>query len=229
MFSERIRELRERENLTQQEMADILDVSKSTYVKYERGEREPRYGVLVALSQYFDVTIDYILGKSDQENPYIELIGELKDVVQSEQFISIYGNNVRNVQKIIADFTQIVLISEYDHVNLDSLYVLTQIEKKMLTLRAVGTHLFCYHKWAADDLEYKELVPEPTPDDMEEFLRTISVLREILDDYIKIISSPEYHLNRDLHYEKEISEYATINKSDLMEKFRNDPRYKMKL
>ena len=39
---ERLKKLREQKQLTQQQMADILEISKSAYIKYERGEREPR-------------------------------------------------------------------------------------------------------------------------------------------------------------------------------------------
>ena len=39
---DRLKNLREQKHLTQQQMADILEISKSAYIKYERGEREPR-------------------------------------------------------------------------------------------------------------------------------------------------------------------------------------------
>jgi|GEM_PF-293404 len=228
-FNERIKSLREREKLTQKQIAEILDISKSAYVKYERGEREPRYGILLALSQYFDVTVDYILGKSNEENPYVDTIDELKNIVQSTYFSETHGKNKKNAQKMLADYMQIALLSEYDMGIMDSLYCLVQIEKKMLLLQEEGRHLFCYENWAKEDPEYRVAVPEPTAKDMEEFMQNIKELRQIVDEYIAMVSSADYHTSHKDYFEKEISEYANVNREKLIEEFKNDPRYKMRL
>lgn len=64
-FSERIRELRQEKGMKQREMADILGVKLRSYQNYEGGDRRPDYEGLVALADYFDVTTDYLLGRSD--------------------------------------------------------------------------------------------------------------------------------------------------------------------
>ena len=64
-FSERIRELRQEKGIKQREMADILGVKLRSYQNYEGGDRRPDYEGLVALADYFDVTTDYLLGRSD--------------------------------------------------------------------------------------------------------------------------------------------------------------------
>ena len=65
----RIKNLREELNMTQQELADKLEGAKSTVAMYEKGDRKPSLEVLVKLSEIFDSSIDYILGISDIRNP----------------------------------------------------------------------------------------------------------------------------------------------------------------
>lgn len=64
----RIKILREELNMTQQELADKLDGAKSTVAMYEKGDRKPSMEVLLKLSDIFNCSIDYILGKSDIRN-----------------------------------------------------------------------------------------------------------------------------------------------------------------
>ena len=64
----RIKNLREELNMTQQELADKLDGAKSTVAMYEKGDRKPSLEVLVKLSEIFNCSIDYILCKSDIRN-----------------------------------------------------------------------------------------------------------------------------------------------------------------
>ena len=65
----RIKILREELNITQQELADKLNGAKSTIAMYEKGDRKPSMEVLIKLSEIFDCSIDYLLGKSDIRNP----------------------------------------------------------------------------------------------------------------------------------------------------------------
>jgi len=70
----RIKQLREENNLTQQELADKLDGAKSTVAMYESGTRKPSLDVLVKLSEIFNCSIDYILCKntnSDSKDFYM--------------------------------------------------------------------------------------------------------------------------------------------------------------
>ena len=65
----RIKNLREELNMTQQELADKLEGAKSTIAMYEKGDRKPSLEVLVKLSEIFNCSIDYILCKSNIRNP----------------------------------------------------------------------------------------------------------------------------------------------------------------
>ena len=65
----RIKFLREELNMTQQELANKLNGAKSTVAMYEKGDRKPSMEILLKLSDIFDCSIDYILGKSNIRNP----------------------------------------------------------------------------------------------------------------------------------------------------------------
>lgn len=70
-FKERLKELRKQRELSQQNIADMLDVTKQTISQYERGVREPDYDNLLALCDIFNVSTDYILGKDDRTPRYL--------------------------------------------------------------------------------------------------------------------------------------------------------------
>lgn len=57
--------LREEKGISQENIAKLLSVTRQAYSRYERGERELGYEALLKLSQFFDVSIDYLLGYSD--------------------------------------------------------------------------------------------------------------------------------------------------------------------
>ena len=65
----RIKELRIEKGITQADLAKILKISDRAVGYYENGAREPDYNTLLKISEYFDVSIDYLLGASDIRNP----------------------------------------------------------------------------------------------------------------------------------------------------------------
>ncbi|MCI8714628.1 MAG: helix-turn-helix transcriptional regulator [Oscillospiraceae bacterium] len=65
LLPQRLQELRKSKKLTQQNMADYLEVQLRTYQYYEGGGRRPDLETLVILADYFDVTLDYLVGRSD--------------------------------------------------------------------------------------------------------------------------------------------------------------------
>lgn len=65
MIYRRIRDLREDNDLTQKEVARELKCSQQVYSNYELGQRDIPTYVLIALSNFYDVSVDYILGLSD--------------------------------------------------------------------------------------------------------------------------------------------------------------------
>lgn len=65
----RIRELRKQRNITQLKMAMDLHTTQNAISRYESGEREPGIGELVKIADYFGVSVDYLLERTD--NPEI--------------------------------------------------------------------------------------------------------------------------------------------------------------
>ena len=66
---ERLIELKESKQLLQKDIAAELGLSLRTYQYYERGDREPNASVLIVMSKYFAVSVDYLLGITD--NPAV--------------------------------------------------------------------------------------------------------------------------------------------------------------
>lgn len=65
VFAERLTELRKQYKYTQRQMADILCISQPSYIRYENDTSEPTQENLVKLADAFDVSVDYLLGRSD--------------------------------------------------------------------------------------------------------------------------------------------------------------------
>lgn len=69
-FSDRLKELRQSYGLSQSQLAQKLKISKSSVNMYERGEREPGLEVLENIADFFNVDMNYLLGKSDVSSRY---------------------------------------------------------------------------------------------------------------------------------------------------------------
>jgi len=67
---EKIRNLREDKDLTQQQMAEHLNITQATYSRYESGDLDVPSAVLIKLSKFYNVSIDYLLGQTDNPKPY---------------------------------------------------------------------------------------------------------------------------------------------------------------
>lgn len=65
---ERLRDLREDADLTQKEVGTILNTTQQQYAKYELGVQEIPTHHLIRLAEYYDVSIDYIVGRLDWED-----------------------------------------------------------------------------------------------------------------------------------------------------------------
>ncbi|MPW26148.1 helix-turn-helix domain-containing protein [Alkalibaculum sp. M08DMB] len=73
MFSSRLKELRSQSKYTQEKIAEILKISRVAYTKYESGENMPTPDNLEKLADIFNVSIDYLLGRTNNPHPYHDL------------------------------------------------------------------------------------------------------------------------------------------------------------
>lgn len=67
---QRLRDLREDSDFTQQQVADYLSMSQTGYSKYETGENDIPTAVLIKLSKFYKTSVDYILGLTNIKKPY---------------------------------------------------------------------------------------------------------------------------------------------------------------
>lgn len=65
MFHERLKYLREKENISREHLAKALDITYSALSKYETGNRQPDFQTLQKFADFFGVTTDYLLGRTD--------------------------------------------------------------------------------------------------------------------------------------------------------------------
>ncbi len=68
-FGKRLKKLRLKKGLTQAELAKMLNIGESTISFYEAGKREPDYEMLNRFADLFNVSVDYILGRTDFNKP----------------------------------------------------------------------------------------------------------------------------------------------------------------
>ena len=67
---QRIRDLREDNDKNQTEIAKMLGMSQTGYSKYETGENDVPTAVLIKLARYYNTSIDYLLGETDEIKSY---------------------------------------------------------------------------------------------------------------------------------------------------------------
>ena len=65
LLGKRLKELREERKLTQKELANILNINSVTYLRYEKAQREPPLSVIADIANFYDVSVDYLLGLKD--------------------------------------------------------------------------------------------------------------------------------------------------------------------
>ena len=68
----RIRDLREDKDLSQEQLARLLNVSQTTYSRYETGNLDIPSQSLIKLAQYYSTSVDYLLNLTDNKTPYIK-------------------------------------------------------------------------------------------------------------------------------------------------------------
>ena len=73
-FAERLKELRKQAHLTQVELAKRLGIGQSSYADWERGKKKPTQDNLVKIAQVLNVSVDYLVGNSEEKSDDIDNI-----------------------------------------------------------------------------------------------------------------------------------------------------------
>lgn len=107
LFSERLRELRQNKGLSQSQLADALNISKSAISMYELGKREPDLETLEGIADFFNVDINYLIGKEDGSMYYLDPeAAEIAQEVQKRPELKILFDASR---KVSADDLELVI------------------------------------------------------------------------------------------------------------------------
>lgn len=70
MYLKRVYDLREDSDLTQKSIAEYLGVHPNVYRRYEKGKRDFPLELIIKLADYYHVSTDYLLGRTDRPEPY---------------------------------------------------------------------------------------------------------------------------------------------------------------
>jgi transcriptional regulator with XRE-family HTH domain len=68
----RLKELRDSKKMNQADVAEHLQIARTTYARYESGEREMTYDALITLAALFSVSVDYLLGRYDNDSTVLD-------------------------------------------------------------------------------------------------------------------------------------------------------------
>lgn len=101
MFTERLKKLRKKEKLTQKDIATFLNISQPAYQQFESGKKKMNLETMEKLADYFNVSIDYLLGKTDI--PDLDLEIDIDNAIDNS--VAYDGTPITdNDREIIKDF-----------------------------------------------------------------------------------------------------------------------------
>ncbi len=92
-FGERLYKLRSEKNISQEELAELLDVSRQSISKWENDKAYPEMTRLLFMSDYFDVSLDYLMrGLADEESKKEDVV-----IYKSKNLLAVWNNFVSNL------------------------------------------------------------------------------------------------------------------------------------
>lgn len=106
MFSVRLKELRLKKGLTQKELAQKLNMQNTAISKYELNQRKPDTETLLEISKFFNVSVDYLLGRTDKKElePDINIPQEYSDKYKvTKKDIEQHNEVIKHAQAFMMD------------------------------------------------------------------------------------------------------------------------------
>lgn len=130
-FNERLKQLRQQEGLTQRELAKSIEVGRTTISEYESGKIVPKQEGLLKLANYFNVSVDYLTGVSDEpatrrsnEHELDKLLNTLDYILMNE-----YDSPVR-YEGVILNTYEKLMISQFLEQVRDNVELMIDLRKK---------------------------------------------------------------------------------------------------
>ena len=102
-FAERLKQEREKENLTQEKLAQDLNLTTTTINNYEQGTTKPDIETLNQLANYFNISVDYLLGRTDQTN---NIDSEVKEVLSKDPALLTFWQEISRREDLQLLFKQ---------------------------------------------------------------------------------------------------------------------------
>ena len=103
MFAERLKSLRKEQNLTQQKIAEKLNISRGSYAQWEAQRTQPSSKSLETLANFFDVSTDYLLGNTDikNQNQFDEDLEKSLDTFKSFDGKPMYDDDREKIREFL--------------------------------------------------------------------------------------------------------------------------------
>lgn len=100
-----LKTLRSEKGLTQEELSKILNINRATYAHYETGRREPDAQTLKSFAEYFNVSLDYLMGLTDIRNPYTST-DKISNALEDDKELSEFWNVLKEREDLKLLFKQ---------------------------------------------------------------------------------------------------------------------------
>ena len=104
VIGKRIKQLRTNQKISQQELGDILGVTKVSVSCYENGKRVPSLDTLIKLAKYFNTSIDYLVGRekkifNEENNKYVGSISEqdIELIYELKHYPNLYNRIIKDI------------------------------------------------------------------------------------------------------------------------------------
>lgn len=191
-FGERLKKLRTEKKITQQELATILNINKSSISRYEKDQQIPEIKLLETIADYFDISLDYLLGRSDimfgERLKELRLKSKLKQselgekIGVSASIIGMYEQGRR-----FADQSTLIKLAEYFNVTTDYLLGHTKTNYSVSANIPGMPSIVCEDNSIYDILDGKKDIK--SLEDMNKFLENTDYnneVKEVLKKYMQL-------------------------------------------
>lgn len=182
-LQDRLKDLREQKHLTQQQMADILEISKSAYIKYERGEREPRLAQIEKIADVLNVSLGYLLNVDCSEPRREVNLGNaaLNEILLNPRFFEKFGKDSQAIENITYSYVSHILALYYG--NIDLLYMELMLVEKFEKIYDTGA----------------VLLTTDNPDLGNYKLHSNSNLafRKLMEEFLALLNDPDFYSKQD--------------------------------